>query len=163
MSRHVNKFVVDRAVQLDDLARVEHLLEPNDFQTVFDLKNMFFHVKLHPDVRKYFGFAVPDADGVMKYYQFTVLVYGFKSAVQVVTILILPLKALIHRLGIRFSIYVDDGRVLGQTAVETEQKSKVVLEIFRLAGWTIQWEKTVMIPTQKLLYQGFITDTASMR
>jgi hypothetical protein len=82
----------------------------------------------------------------MKYYQFTVLVYGFKSAVQVVTRLILPLKALIHRLGIRFSIYVDDGRVLGQTAVKTEQKSKVVLEIFQLAGWTIQREKTVMIP-----------------
>jgi hypothetical protein len=102
---------------------------------------MFFHVKLHPDARKYFGFAVPDADGVMKYYQFTVLVYGFKSAVQVVTRLILPLKALIHRLGIRFSIYIDDGRVLGQTAVETEQKSKVVLEIFNWQGGQFSGKK----------------------
>jgi hypothetical protein len=45
----------------------------------------------------------------------SLMIYGFKSAVQVVTRLLLPLKAYLHKLGIRFSIYVDDGRCVAAT------------------------------------------------
>jgi hypothetical protein len=128
----------------------------------FDLKNMFFHVKLHPSVRKFFGFAVPDEKGDLTYYQFKVMVYGLKSAVHVVTRLILTLKAFIHQLNIRFSIYVDDGRCLGKQLQETQWKQWLVLNIFQLAGWSIQWDKTTTVPSQKLTYQGFVTDTVSM-
>ncbi len=162
LSRHVNLLVEDRPVQLDDLARIEHLLEPGDYMTAFDLKNMFFHVKLHPSVWKYFGFAVPDEQGTMKFYQFTVMVYGLKSAVHVVTRLILPLKAFIHQLNIRFTIYVDDGRCLGKRKLETQWKQWLVLNIFQLAGWSIQWDKTTKVPTQQLNYQGFVTNSVSM-
>jgi hypothetical protein len=112
LSRHVNYFVAPRTVQLDDLPQIADLLESGDYLLAFDLKNQFFHARLHPEARKYFGFAVPDENGIVHYYQFTVMVYGLKSAVQVVTRLLLPLKAYIHKLGIRFSIYVDDGRVV---------------------------------------------------
>jgi hypothetical protein len=54
------------------------------------------------------------------------MVYGLKSAVQVVTRLILPLKAYIHKLGIRFSIYVDDGRYAAASAELVYWHQKVV-------------------------------------
>ncbi len=38
-------------------------------------------------------------------------------------------------------------------------QQKLVLPIFQLAGWNVNWEKTVSIPSQSLLYQGFIMDT----
>jgi hypothetical protein len=163
LSRHVNHFVASRTVQLDDLSQVADLIEPDDFLLAFDLKNQFFHVRLLPDARKYFGFAVPDEDGHVKFYQFTVMVYGLKSAVHVITRLLLPLKAYIHRLGIKFSIYVDDGRCVAATADRVFWQQTVVLHIFQLAGWNINWEKTVMVPTQMLLYQGFITDSTMMK
>jgi len=122
LSRHVNKFVQDQPVQLDDLTRTEFLLEPEDYLVVFDLKNQFCHVKLHPDAKKYFGFSFEDAAGVLRHYQFTVMIYGFKSAVSVVTKLLTLVKAYLHRLGIRNSIYVDDGKSYGKTASEAYWK-----------------------------------------
>jgi len=163
LSRHVNHFIPSRSVQLDDLSHVADLLEQGDYLLAFDLKNQFFHVRLHPEARKFFGFAVPDETGNEKYYQFTVMVYGLKSAVQVVTRLILPLKAYIHKLGIRFSIYVDDGRCVAPTADQVYWQQRTVLHIFQLAGWNVNWEKTVMVPTQTLLYMGFVTDTNVMK
>jgi hypothetical protein len=97
-------------------------------------KKKFFHVRLHPEARKYFGFAVPGKDGIVHYYQFTVMVYGLKSAVQVVTRLLLPLDAYIHKLGIRFSIYADDGRVVANTADKVFWQQKVVLHKFSIFG-----------------------------
>jgi hypothetical protein len=118
---------------------------------------------LHPEARKFFGFEVLDEMGNEKYYQFTVMVYSLKSAVQVVPRLILPLKAYIHKLGIRFSIYVDDGRCVASTADQVYWQLKTILHIFQLAGWNVNREKTVMVPTQTLLYMGFVTDTNGMK
>ncbi len=146
-SRHVYHFIPSRSVQLDDLSYVADLLEQGDYLLAFDLKNQFFHVRLHPEARKFFGFAVLDEMGNEKYYQFTVMVYGLKSAVQVFTWIILPLKAYIHKLGIRFSIYVDDGRCVASTTDQVYWQQKTILHIFQLAGWNVNWKKTVMVPT----------------
>ena len=75
ISHHVNNFIADKAVKLDDLTVSEHLLDVEDWMTSFDLKNQFFHIKLHPDYYKYFGFSVPDDQGVARFYCFTVLIH----------------------------------------------------------------------------------------
>ncbi len=58
MSWHVNLCIVDTPVKLDDLMVAEQVLEQGNYMQVFDLKNQFFHVKLHPSMKKNFGFAV---------------------------------------------------------------------------------------------------------
>ncbi len=40
---------------------------------------------------------------------------------------------------------------------------KLVLPIFQLAGWNVNWDKTVSIPSQSILYQGFIMDITVMK
>jgi hypothetical protein len=104
MSRHVNNCREDWPVKLDDLTVAESILEPFDYLTAFDLKNQFFHVQLHPSQKKYFGFAVPDTNGVVKYYQFKILVYGCKPAVAIVTKLLKPIKSYLHKFGIKATI-----------------------------------------------------------
>ena len=42
-SRHVNLCIPDQPVKLAHLGEAEKLLEEGDFQTCFDLKNMYFH------------------------------------------------------------------------------------------------------------------------
>jgi len=141
LSRHVNEFVTEQLIQLDDLSRTEFLLEPEDFLVVFDLKNQFCHVRLHPEAKKYFGFSFENEEGTLKHYQFTVMIYGFKTAVAVMTKLLTPVKAYLHKLGIRNSIYVDDGKSYGASVVETFWKQVVVLTVVQLSGWSVQWEK----------------------
>ena len=163
LSRFVNKCVPDEPVKLDDLSVSEKIVEPGDFMTAFDLKNQFFHVRLHPAARQFFGFKITGKDGKPEFYHFNVLPYGFKPAVSIVTKLLLPIKAFLHRFGVRLTLYVDDGRILGQDFSETRAKTDLTLLVLQLAGWNIQWSKTCNIPMQSLYHLGFITDTVAMR
>ncbi len=161
-SRHLNNYVVKQSVHLDDLPSTSAMIRKGDYMCVFDLENQFFHVHLAPEVRDYFGFAVPDEEGKESFYRFNIMVYGFAPAVAVVTRLIKPLQAALHEAGIKTAIYVDDGQVLAGNAEEARQDMTTVVTAFQLAGWNIQWAKTVQEPEKCLKYLGFINDTEKM-
>ncbi len=163
LSRHVNRYIAASSVQLDHLSISQELILPGDFMTSLDLENQFFHVRLAPAMRKYLGFAVLATDGSMQYFQYQVMAYGVKPAVTVVTRLLRPIKAYMHTLGIRFSIYVDDGRVAASSAQLCSEQTNFLLLVLQLAGWKIQWKKTVLTPSTSLLHLGFITDSVAMR
>ena len=163
LSRHVNKFIKDFPVKLDDLTVVEELVSPGDFMTALDLENQFFQVRLHPSMRDFLGFMVPDINGIPVYYRFVVMPYGCKPAVSIVTRLLKPLKSYFHRLGIRFSVYVDDGRICASSAVQCRLHMDFVLDILQRVGWRIQWKKTELVPTTRLLHLGFVVDSVLMQ
>jgi hypothetical protein len=54
-----------------------------DFQMLFDLKSAFHHIRLHPSMYELMGFKVTNQNGVVTYYCYVVLVFGFKDADQV--------------------------------------------------------------------------------
>ena len=163
MSRHLNPLMKEEKCKLEDLSIAEQLVDKNDFMCTLDLKNQFFHVQLNSDYKKFFGFKLPNESGVNEYYQFKVMAYGCKPAVNIVTRLLKPVKQFLHLLGIRFTIYIDDGRVLGTSLVECQDKFNAALLVLQLAGWNIQTEKTSNIPVQRLSYLGLITDTIEMK
>ena len=163
LSRHVNKCTKESHVKMDDLSLAKELISKNDFMASFDLANQFFHVKLNPADKKFFGFALPGKDGQMEYFQFTVMAYGFSPAVEVVTRLLKPVKAFLHELGIKLSIFVDDGRVSASTAEKTWEQFQFVLHVLQLCGWNIQYKKTSTEASQRLLHLGFVTDSVEMR
>ena len=163
LSRHVNKFITPCPAKLDDLTVVEELVVPNDFMVALDLENQFFQIRLHPSMSQFLGFMVPDVDGTPMFFQFSVMPYGCKPAVAVVTKMLKPLKSYFHKLGIRFSVYVDDGRICAETAASCDRQLQFVLDILQRVGWRIQWKKTVLVPTQQLLHLGFLIDSVAMR
>ena len=117
---------------------------------------------MHPSQTKYLGFKIMNEDSKPEYYEFVVMIYGIKVAAAVVTRLIKPLVAHLHGQGCRFSIYIDDGRTVGPSSQKTMEHHKLALDVFSKAGWNIQFSKMSNAPTQLLLYQGFIVDSANM-
>ena len=124
---------------------------------------MYFHFKLNEDHKKFFVFSIKNNNDEDVFFQFNVMCYGYSLAGYIVTRMIVPIKAFLHKPGIRMSIYIDDGRILAQTKAECYFKAQFVLHVFQLAGYSIQWKKTDMTPRQSTTYQGFITDTVHMR
>jgi len=163
LSRHVNRSIKAMSTKLDDLSVAQELINQGDFMTAFDLENQFFQVKLHPDMSKFLGFMVPDELDVPVYYQFKVMPYGCKPAVSIVTRLLRPVKAFLHRYGVCLSVYVDDGRISATTALVCSEHMELTLQVVQLVGWNVQWKKTVLVPTQILLHLGFLTNTLEMR
>jgi hypothetical protein len=162
LSRHVNKCMEKFTVKMDDLVGMEGLRKQGDYMTVFDLENQFFHVQLAPAACRFFGFAVPDEQGIEKFYCFTVMVYGYAPAVAVVTRMVRPVVSFAHKLGIRTSIFVDDGLAAGDSKQEAESNTELVLELFQWAGWNIQWKKTSTEAQQRVRYLGVEVDTENM-
>ena len=76
--------------------------------------------------------------------------------------MIKPLKGYLHSLGVTLSVFIDNGRVSAASVSETKAKTDLVLTVFQLAGWNVQWAKCVLTPTQQLSHLGFITDTVRM-
>ena len=162
-SRHLNKYLDVTKVKISDLSVSEKLLEQGDFQTCFDLENMYFHVAIHESHHQFLGFNLPnEKTGEDEYYCFSVMIYGLSMAVNVVTKLTSPLIEHLNKQGIRAAIMIDDGRILGRTKEEAWQNHLLALDTFNKAGWNIQHAKTSKEPTMQLYHQGFTTNTELM-
>ena len=102
----INLHINSPKSKLETLSETEHQIFKDCFFTSFDLANCYFHVRLHPDYRKYFSFKIIDEKGIEKFYVFLVMCYGISIATEVINKLTKPIKSLIHILGIIFSIYI---------------------------------------------------------
>jgi hypothetical protein len=69
----------------------------------------------------------------------------------------------LHQLGIKISIFVDDGRVSAKSEQQCWEQFQFVLTVLQLCGWNIQYKKTSTEAVQSLLHLGFVTDSVQMR
>ena len=163
LSRHINYHLADNPVKLSDLRNCQCLIAKGDYQMCMDLENAFFHIKVNESHQDYLGFKWFDENAnVDVYYVFTVMVYGIKPAVSIITRIIKPIVSFLHSHGVKYSIYIDDGRTSASSGELTLAQHNLAIETFKAAGWNIQQSKTSVMPTQVLLYQGVITDSRHM-
>jgi hypothetical protein len=75
-----------------------------------------------------------------------------------------PILAYVHSLGIRASIYIDDGRILASTQEDAERFRVRVYQILRQAGWQLAQDKSdgEFGASQIKTYLGFAIDTRTM-
>ena len=163
VSRWVNLFTIPAPVRLAHLEKALEITEKGDFQTIFDLKSAYHNVIIAPEHVQYLGASI-QMGGKTLYFVFTHLPFGLNCTVRAITKLWKPLTAYLHMQGIRFSIYIDDGRILTKSAEEAERARIFVYETVQNAGWQIAWSKSDKCnessPVKK--YLGFWIDTNSM-
>jgi hypothetical protein len=163
-SRHVNNCLKKQTVTLSALPRALEMTEKDDFQTKYDLKSAFFHIKITESQRTYLGAAYINTEGRKVYFVFNFLPFGLGSAVHAITKMFKPINAYIHSLGIRHSIFVDDGRILARTAEQAEKDRATVYDIIQKAGWILEENKSdgKNQSSQVKEYLGFNIDTRDM-
>ena len=95
-------------------------------------------------------------------YQICVLPFGISTALRVFSKILNPVIALLRTRGISLIIYLDDRFIAAGTYIGCLNHTKQVIPLLESLGFRINYEKSVIIPTQKLEYLGFIIDTTSM-
>ena len=120
---------------------------------------LIFQICFNRNQWKFLGCEIESPEGELIYYVFKVMIYGLKCAVHLATKLTRPIVRKAALMGIRLSIMIDDGRVLGRTKLEREENLRKVLDITERAGWNINWDKTVTEASLALYHQGFVTCT----
>jgi len=76
------------------------------------------------------------------YYVYTHLLFGLSSAIHAITKLWKPVTNHMNELGIRNTVYIDDGRILATTESEIEKARKLAYEVVAKAGWVIEASKS---------------------
>ena len=87
------------------------------------------------------------------------MIFGWSPAVFIMTSLTKPLIQHLHRRGVRASIYIDDGRIVGKDRETVKSHLQYAISVFQQAGWNVQQSKTSTEPVQKLYFLGYWCDT----
>lgn len=162
-SRWINLHVDPPTVKLAHLDKALLMTHPGDFQVVFDLHSAYYNVKIFPGHVQYLGASIKINEKT-QYFVFKHLPFGLNSAVFAITKLWKPLTAYLHMQGIRFSIYVDDGRILAENVTQAEQLHQLVYDLVEKSGWHLAVDKSdgPKEASQCKKYLGFYINTQIM-
>ena len=149
LNGHCEKFKFKQ----EDIRVVQQIIKPKDFLTSIDLKDGFFHIKVHPDHQKYLSFQFDNA-----YYSFTVLCFGFALSPYFFYKCLRPIVAYLRTLNVRLVLYVDDFLVCSSEATIADDTDTVVHTLEDL-GLRINNEKSVLKGSQCIEYLGYTIDT----
>ena len=129
------------------------------FGIQFDIKKFYFHIPIHKDYRKYFGFSYrfPN-DQDHSYFVFNVLPYGYTKAPLIARDLMKPLISKWRRLGINATVYFDDGFAVSNSKSFLKSASLQILCDLLRAGLTPGLGKCFWEPTLKLSWIGLQWD-----
>ena len=73
-----------------------------------------------------------------------------------------PVIALLRTRGMSLINYLDDLLIAAGTYIDCLNHTKQVISLLEFLGFWINYEKSIIIPTQKLEFLGFIIDSTSM-
>jgi hypothetical protein len=110
------------------------------------------------------GFKVTDQNGVVLYYCYIVLVFGFKVAAQVLGRVLKRVISFLIQNGIPVVLYIVDGLLVGPTKARVIRRYKFALNVFDKAGLLISIEKS-SVPEEASTRVEFLEvfiDTESM-
>ena len=107
-------------------------VEKGDYAFKIDLQDAYFHVPIHPNSRKYLGFAFEN-----RVYQFQVLPFGLNTAPQVFTRLGHTVTAYLHRQGISVIPYLDDWLIHHPDCQVLLRHQALLLNMLDLVGFIL--------------------------
>ena len=122
--------------------------------TTLDLKDAYLSVPVHKDSQKFLQFLWRD-----KCYAFQGLCFGLNTAPRIFTKLLKPVAAFLRKRGVRMILYLDDFLVLGSTYQEAQSHTALAVSLLESLGFTINREKSRLIPTQIITFLGFVIDS----
>ncbi|XP_060591829.1 uncharacterized protein LOC132746624 [Ruditapes philippinarum] len=122
-----------------------------------DIRHAYYSIKIAEEQQKCFCFIWRK-----QIYQYTCLANGVSEGPRLFTKLLKPVYARLRSLGYVNSGFIDDSFLLGDSYNECEENIKATVNLMLQVGFIINEEKSVLIPTTKLLYLGNIIDSEGM-
>ena len=156
--RPLNRFMLTAHFKMESLVMIKDLLQEGDWMGSIDLKDAYLSVTVCGEHRKLLRFSCM---GTL--YEFQSLPFGLCSAPRVFTKLLKPVLAMLRHQGIRLIMYLDDLLVMAQSKQELERQIHQIISLLELLGFVVNREKSQLLPTQVILYLGFLINSKEMK
>ena len=155
--KRLNEWVITERFKMEGISTLKDLLKSGDWFVKVDLKDAYFTVPIEANHQQYLRFTLEG-----KNYQFTCLPFGLSCAPRTFTKVLKPVMTLLRSWGVRIIVYIDDMLVLGESQDQASQHLETLLWVLQALGFTINWEKSVVTPTQQIEFLGLVTNSRSM-
>ena len=143
--------------KMETIKDVLVLIMPHCYFASIDLKDAYFSVPIALHYRHMFRFLWQES-----FWQFTCLPQGFSAAPRIFTKLLKPVLSHLRSLGIQIIGYIDDFILIADCPQVLQEAITYALTLFDSLGLTVHQEKSVLVPTQKIEFLGFILDSVTM-
>ena len=155
--KSLNQYVTYHHFKMDTFYSMLKLVEKNCYMASLDLKDAYYSVAVQPTHRKYLRFMWNNV-----LYQFTCLPNGLSSCPRKFTKLLNPPLASLHKKGHVISSYIDDLFFPAKTYDLCVFNVVDTFALFDSLGFIIHPDKSVFIPSQRIVLVGFIIDSVAM-
>ena len=145
----LNTFILSQRFHMETPQSVLRSIRQGDWMISLDLQDAYLQVPIHPESRRYLRFTMRGVP-----YQFRVLCFGLTTAPQVITRLMAPLSAILHRYGIRMLRYLDDWLILAESRDTCIQARDRLLHLCEELGLQVNHGKSSLVPSRIMTYLG---------
>ena len=151
--KKINLFIPVQHFRMETLSLILPQLSSQDWAVSLDLKDAYLHVLVHPQSRKFLGFAF---QGVT--YQYKVLPFGLKDSPWVFSRVVATLIAHLRRLGLRIFYYLDDWLLVAESKELLESHLRIMVSITQSVGFLVNFQKSSLSPQRLPSYLGALID-----
>ena len=156
--KDLNQHVQYYHFKMETLIDAIRLMTPNCFMGSVDLKDAYYSVPIAKTHQKFLKFKWDNS-----LYAFTCFPNGLASCPRKFTKLLKPVYSVLGQLGHLSSPYIDDSYLQGEDYDRCLANIIDTVRLLYTLGFVIHPEKSVLIPTQRLVFLGFILDSILMR
>ncbi|XP_057365008.1 uncharacterized protein LOC130685703 [Daphnia carinata] len=153
----LNQFIRYEHFKMENLESARFLLPKGDWMVKLDLKDAYLTVPVCAAHQKFLRFQWKG-----RLFQFACLAFGLASAPRIFTKILKVVMGFLRKKGVRLIIYLDDILILNVSEESTLGDLNVTIQLLKHLGFLINWEKSVLVPTQVLEYLGLVIDSVRL-
>lgn len=153
----LNQFIKYHHFKMDSLDTAIALIQENCFMISIDLKDSYYSVNIAQKDRKYLKFRWKG-----QLYQFTCMPNGLSSAPRIFTKLTKVVFSTLRKIGVNCQGYIDDSFMLSLLRDVLNDQAKEAVALFTRLGFTVNYEKSQLVPVHCIKYLGFWLDSNNM-
>ena len=142
---------------MESLNDVFKIIKKGVWMASVDLKDAFFIVPVHKLHQRFFIF-----EWIQKFYKVVGMPNGYSDAMRIFTKMLKPVFVHLRLEGHLSVIFVDDSYLQGDTEQECMNNIKATVDLLLKLGFIVHEKKSVLKPTQKIEFLGFIIDSNSI-
>jgi len=156
--RALNQHIQPTPFRCEGFDEIVLALSRNAWMCRLDLTKAYLHVPMAPEVVPFLGFSWEGAT-----YLCIALPFGLRTSPFIFTKLMRVLVKTLRRQGVVMVIYMDDLLVVGRSREGCVAHLSAVIHLLEDTGFTINYTKSVVTPSQQMDFLGNHFDTVSMK
>ncbi|XP_039211541.1 exocyst complex component 3 isoform X1 [Crotalus tigris] len=127
-----------------------------DLLTSIDLKEAYLHIPILPAHRRYLRFCY-----LNRHFQYRALPFGLSSAPRVFTKILAVLAAHLRLVPVRVQCYLDDILIQSPSVSAAHSDLTLTIQTLQVHSFLINFKKSQMNPSTRLLHLGAVIDMES--